>query len=67
MTTGESAIAANVSRDDVLAWRFSELLRAGYSWDDGLVLAMNREVELHTAVRLMRAGCPSETALRILL
>ena len=51
----------------VLGWRLEELERAGYdraaAWD----VAERMEIDLHRAVALRRAGCPPETALRILL
>jgi hypothetical protein len=51
----------------VLRWRFMDLLRAGYLSDDALVLATHADVDLHTAVDLVRRGCPPDTAKRILL
>jgi len=51
----------------LLRWRFTELLRAGYPSDDALVLATHSDVDLHTAVDLVRHGCPPDTAKRILL
>lgn len=53
--------------DDVGRWRLKELLRAGYTWDQGVLLACRPEVDLHLAVELLGKGCPPETALRILL
>jgi hypothetical protein len=51
----------------VLRWRLSELVAAGYCWDDALMLATHVEVDLHLAGDLLRRGCPPATALRILL
>jgi hypothetical protein len=67
MTARESSSAQRLSRDDITAWRMQELLRAGYSWDDGFTLALRADVDLRLATRLLRDGCPVETALRILL
>jgi hypothetical protein len=53
--------------DAVVRWRFDELVRAGYTWGLALRLARRRDVDLHLAERLLRTGCPPETALRILL
>ncbi len=51
----------------VLGWRLEELERAGYdraaAWD----VAERTEIDLHLAVGIRRAGCPPDTALRILL
>ena len=55
------------SRDDVSRWRLAELLRAGYTWDQGILLACRPEVDLHLAIDLLDHGCAPATALRILL
>ena len=51
----------------VLAWRESELERAGFSARDAFELAIRPDIDLHTAVDLIRRGCPPATACRILL
>jgi endonuclease YncB( thermonuclease family) len=51
----------------ILRWRFDELARSGYDVDSALLLASHVEVDLHEASTLLRRGCPTETALRILL
>jgi hypothetical protein len=51
----------------VRSWRFEELERAGYPPASANELAERNDVDLHAAVELVRAGCPVETALRILL
>jgi hypothetical protein len=51
----------------VFVWRNSSLLAAGYDHRNALKLALRPEVDLHEAVRLGRAGCPPDTAARILL
>jgi hypothetical protein len=51
----------------VARWRLEQLTRAGYDETAALVLADLVDVDLHLAVDLVRQGCPSETALRILL
>jgi hypothetical protein len=51
----------------VTRWRFDELRRAGFEREDALVVASTVEVDLHLATRLLRDGCPRQTALRILL
>jgi len=63
--------AKPVSHDDepirVLQWRLKELIRAGFTPTDAVVLATRLDIDLHEAVALLVAGCPPETALRILL
>jgi hypothetical protein len=64
MQTAEHEI---VGADTVCEWRREELERAGYPAAAALMLALSPEVDLHCAVDLLRAGCPAETAVRILL
>lgn len=52
---------------EVFDWRFTELMRAGYSSEDALRLAGEKEVDLRLAERLLVQGCPPATAVRILL
>jgi hypothetical protein len=60
-TIGETEVEA------ILRWRFDVLLRSGYDIASALVLASHVEIDLHDASTLVRRGCPSDTALRILL
>ncbi len=52
---------------EVLRWRFDVLLRVGFEIEQAAVLAANVEIDLHAAEDLLRGGCPTDTALRILL
>jgi hypothetical protein len=52
---------------EVLRWRFDELRRAGFETDDALIVASAVQIDLHLATKLLRRGCPPQTALRILL
>ncbi len=51
----------------VVAWRFGELVRAGYDAEVAIDIAEQLEVDLHRATALVVRGCPPETAKRILL
>ena len=51
----------------VVEWRVETLTRAGFDHDAAFDLAFNKDVDLHSAVRLVARGCPPATALRILL
>jgi hypothetical protein len=51
----------------VFDWRFSQLVRAGYTHDAAWRLADSSDVEIRVAERLLESGCPLETAQRILL
>jgi hypothetical protein len=52
---------------DVTRWRIERLQTAGYDGDAALVLALDREVDLHGAVELLERGCSHDLALQILL
>jgi len=54
-------------RQEVINWRLTELLRAGFGLDDAQAMAESLDVDLHRAVALVVAGCPPGTAARILL
>jgi hypothetical protein len=71
--SGEMAIQTPIApaagereRHDVTSWRVEQLLAAGYGADASLVLALDREVDLHLAVSLLERGCPPDLALEIL-
>jgi hypothetical protein len=51
----------------IQAWRVEALERAGYSPSEAAELAVRHEIDLHQAVDLLKHGCPSALALRILL
>jgi hypothetical protein len=53
-------------REAVTAWRVERLRSAGYDAEASLVLALDRDVDLHLAVSLLERGCPPDTALAIL-
>jgi hypothetical protein len=51
----------------VVEWRIETLMRAGFDAEGSFDLALNKDVDLHAAVRLVERGCPPATAVRILL
>jgi hypothetical protein len=53
-------------QETVTSWRIERLSAAGYPADAALVLALDRDVDLHRAVSLLERGCPPDTALEIL-
>jgi hypothetical protein len=53
--------------ESVLRWRLGELIKAGYGFDQALLLTTHLEVDLDAATDLPRRGCPHATAMRILL
>ena len=66
MSTQTSPAYVSDEWDDVVGWRLGCLLAAGYDGEASIVLALDREVDLHEAVSLLEHGCPVELALQIL-
>ena len=64
---GSGPLTALSEVERVLSWRIGQLVHAGYGDEEAVILACADEVELHRAIRLRKHGCPSVTALRILL
>lgn len=52
---------------DVLAWRYEQLVEAGYPVDVAIALAERGDVDLHRACELLAQGCAPARALEILL
>ena len=67
MTVAQFEQLEDAEAERVIRWRFDELARAGFDPSDALVLATHLDVDLHVAAGLVSAGCPQNTALRILL
>ena len=65
MTVAEHAALDAPWIDSVREWRLEELLRAGYELEDATEIAFHLEIDLHRATDLVRRGCPSTTALKI--
>ena len=54
-------------QERVIRWRVERLVAAGYDGETALLIAIDLTIDLHTAVNLVLAGCPADTALRILV
>jgi len=67
MTAAQFEGLTETEAEEILRWRFSELLRAGYDTDAAMVVASHVEVDLHSATELVQRGCPPKTAIRIVL
>lgn len=70
MTAAQIAALASepAGEDDcVRCWRFDELVRAGYEEEEATEIAFHLDVDLHDATALVRRGCPSALAARIIL
>ena len=53
-------------RDDVFAWRRSQLVRSGFPHRLAAQVANDGRYDLHQLIELVEKGCPPELALRIL-
>lgn len=60
------AVPGEAERNEVLAWRRSQLLRSGFSQRLAARVAHDGRYDLHSLVELVESGCPPELALRIL-
>jgi hypothetical protein len=67
MTVAELDALEEPQIDRVREWRLEELLRAGYEHEDATEIAFSLDVDLHEATYLVRRGCPSAIAARIVL
>jgi hypothetical protein len=67
MSAAEVEVYTETESERIQRWRAEELERAGYDESDAAELAGRPDVDLHLAVDLLERGCPSSTALRILL
>jgi hypothetical protein len=67
MSAAELDIQVETEAERIERWRAEELERAGYDRASAGELAARLDVDLHLAVELLERGCPSDTALRILL
>lgn len=67
MATSELEVLEDTESERVLRWRVAELRRAGYAEREAVKLGMKADVDIHLAANLLTQGCPSKTALRILL
>jgi hypothetical protein len=65
--TTQVVLADETERERVIRWRVEQLAKVGYSWPAAMVIAANTQVDLHTAVDLVRRGCNPDVAMRILL
>ena len=67
MLAADVQLPDDTEEERIIRWRVRELQRAGYDWPTSMAVAARRDVDLHIATRLLRNGCPTETALEILL
>jgi len=67
MTAAQFEQLGDLEAEHVLRWRFEELIRVGYDAGEAMILASHLEVDLHAALDLVGRGCPTATAVRILL
>ena len=58
---------SDTEQERIERWRAGELERAGYEPAAASLLASRNDVDLHSAIDLLRNGCEPELALQILL
>lgn len=63
----QRAATPETEQEQVYRWRHRCLREGGFDIVSAAVLATATTVDLHAALDLRRHGCPSETAVRILL
>ena len=57
-----------ISEDELVhRWRLEQLRKTGYPARAAKAIASRRDVDLHLAIDLMRRGCTTDLAVRILL
>jgi hypothetical protein len=54
------------SRDELTAWRQTQLIRTGFDSTLAASLAGERAIDLHALIELVERGCPPPLAARIL-
>ena len=62
----KTAASTEHDRDDVLAWRRSQLVRSGFPHRLAGRVANDARYDLHRLIELVEKGRPPELALRIL-
>lgn len=62
----KTATSTEHHRDDVFAWRCSQLVRSGFPHRLAAQVATDGRYDLHRLIELVEKGCPQELALRIL-
>lgn len=66
-TAEPESLKEDLEIERVYAWRFNELVRAGYPLRTAKILAEHPRVDLHEARELVRRGATVRQAVRILL
>jgi hypothetical protein len=67
MSAAELDLHVETESERIERWRAEELERAGYDPVEAAELASRPYVDLHLAVELLERGCPTDTAVRILI
>jgi hypothetical protein len=69
MTTQTAELTTTpVSEDELVhLWRLEQLRKTGYPARAAKAIASRHDIDLHLAIELLRRGCTSDLAVRILL
>jgi hypothetical protein len=65
--TAAELLKTRVTDEEVVTWRYEQLLRCGCDPFAAIILSKRSSVDLHEAVALLERGCPPKLALEILL
>lgn len=65
-TQTDTGGSAGIWHPEVVAWRHSQLLAAGFDRQESDALARNCAIDLHALIELVERGCPTALAVRIL-
>jgi hypothetical protein len=63
----DSIVIEMTEEEQIAAWRYDELERAGYLRTNAMRLARRQDIDLHKATDLLKSGCDQEVAMQILL
>lgn len=63
----EDELQTGDEEERVIAWRFLRLLEGGYDLEEAQAIAVDKSIDLHKAVKLVKSGCPYELATGILV
>ncbi len=69
MTTQTAELTTTpVSEDELVhGWRLEQLRKTGYPAGAAEAIASRHDIDLHLAIELLRRGCTTDLAVRILL
>ena len=67
MATANLKPTAETESERIERWRREALERVGFATSDAAEIAVRLDVDLHSALKLVKRGCPPDVAAKILL